>query len=155
MPDIAKMTPRQRSHFTYLMDVMLRLEWDFHNAIRSNGRVPLAWEEIARETPHQIKEKITLDLDKDVLKFFKAMGKGHGPRINAVLKNFMHARLSGVVEGSETLASYQRDAARNAGARPAFGEIARMLGEEPEPEPERKETTPELVDRVMRLLGKG
>lgn len=155
MPDFAKMTPRQRSHATYLLDVMQRLEWDFHNAIHAAGRVPRAWDEIARETPHQTKHKITLDLESDVLKFFKSMGKGHGARINAVLKSYMHARLAGVVEGAETLATFQRNAATYDDTRPAFGDVAKMMGEVPEPEAARKETTQEVLDRVFRLLGKG
>ncbi len=145
MTDFAKMTPRQRTHFTYMMDVMHRLEWDFHNAIRSAGRVPPAWAEIARATPHQTKQKITLDLETDVLKFFKAMGKGHGPRINDVLKSYMHARLAGVIEGAETLAMFQRDGATMSAERPAFGDVAKMLGEVPEAEPLRKETPQELL----------
>lgn len=155
MTDLAKMTPRQRSHFTYMMDVMQRLEWDFHNAIRARGRVPPAWHEIARATPRQTKHKVTLDLEQDVLKFFKTMGKGHGARINEVLKSYMHARLAGVVEGAETLSVFQRDAASYQAERPEFGDVAKLLGEEPEPEPDRSHSAQALLNRVLRLRGQG
>ncbi|MDB5665252.1 BrnA antitoxin family protein [Cypionkella sp.] len=154
MTDIAKMTPRQRSHHTYMMDVMQRLEWDLHNTIHVAGRVPHAWDEIARETPHQTKHKITLDLEADVLKFFKSMGKGHARRINDVLKTYMHARLAGVIAGAETMAIYRRAAQGMSATRPQFGDIVKMVRLEPEPEPVRPETPHELVQRIIQQYGK-
>ena len=154
MSDLTKMTPRQRSHYTYLMDVMSRLDWDFHNAIHRAGRIPADWSEIARATPRSTKTKVTFEVEADVLKFFRAMGKGHGPRMNDVLRAFMHARLAGVVEGAETLAIYREGAAQK-GARPEFGDVARLLGEEPEPEPDRADSPQALVARALRLLGQG
>lgn len=44
---------------------------------------------------------MTLRLDEDVLRFFRAMGAGHLTRINAVLRTFMLARLAGLVGGPE------------------------------------------------------
>jgi hypothetical protein len=36
------------------------------------------------------------------------MGPDYGPRINDVLRSYMHARLAGVIRGAETLAHYRR-----------------------------------------------
>ena len=44
---------------------------------------------------------MTLRVDEDVVRFFKAMGRGHLTRMNAVLRAFMQARLAGVVKGPE------------------------------------------------------
>lgn len=154
MTDLTKMTPRQRSHHTYLMDVMSRLDWDFHNTIHRAGRIPAEWSEIARATPRHVKTKVTFEVEADVLKFFRAMGKGHGPRMNDVLRAFMHARLAGVVEGAETLAIYREGMAANAGARPAFGDVARMLGVEPEAEPQVEGPQAALA-RALEALERG
>ena len=153
MQDLTRMTPRQRSHYTYLMDVMSRLEWDFHNAIHRHGRIPQDWAEIAQATPRQTKTKVTFEVENDVLKFFKQMGKGHGPRMNDVLRAFMHARLAGVVDGADTLAIYREGARANAGPRPEFGDVSRLLGEEPELEPPA-EGVRASVDRALALLDK-
>ena len=107
MPDLAKQTPRQSAQMTYMMDVMRRLEWDLHNTIELTGRIPEAWHDIATATPRAAKVKVTLSLEADVLKFFKSMGEGYGPRMNDVLKSYMHARLAGVIRGAETLAHYR------------------------------------------------
>ena len=38
------------------------------------------------------KKQITLQLDTDVLAWFKSLGKGYQTRINAVLRRYMVAR---------------------------------------------------------------
>ncbi|WP_425466246.1 BrnA antitoxin family protein [Ostreiculturibacter nitratireducens] len=40
-------------------------------------------------------------MDADVVAFFRAMGRGHLTRMNAVLRTFMLARLAGLVTGPE------------------------------------------------------
>jgi hypothetical protein len=44
---------------------------------------------------------VTLRVDEDVAKFFKAMGRGYLTQMNRVLRAFMEARLAGVVKGPE------------------------------------------------------
>ena len=53
LTDLKKLTPKQSAHYSYMMDVMARLEWDFHNTIEMTGRIPDAWHEIARRTPRR------------------------------------------------------------------------------------------------------
>ena len=129
MPDLTRLTARQREHTTYMMDVMRRLEWDLHNTIEMTGRIPEEWHDIAMATPHQARVKVNLGLEADVVKFFRSMGLGYGPRINDVLKSYMHARLAGVIRGAETTAHHRRREADHDGAKPGFGEIAAMMGE--------------------------
>ena len=128
MPDLKKQTPRQRAQMTYMMDVMRRLEWDLHNTIELTGRIPKEWHEIATATPRAAKVKVTLALEADVLKFFRSMGEGYGPRINDVLRSYMHARLAGVIRGAETLAHYREREAVYADAKPQFGDVAKAMG---------------------------
>lgn len=130
MTDLKKLTPKQSAHYSYMMDVMARLEWDFHNTIEMTGRIPEAWHDIARQTPDRPKMKVNLGLDEDVVRFFKSMGEGYGPRINAVLKSYMHARLAGVIRGAETTAHFRRREAAFDGPKPQFGEFAKFIGDE-------------------------
>jgi uncharacterized protein (DUF4415 family) len=129
MPNLTKQTPRQRQNMTYMMDVMRRLEWDLHNTIEATGRIPEEWHAIATATPRQAGVKVNLRLDADVVKFFKSMGEGYGPRINDVLRSYMHARLAGVIRGAETTAHYRRREELWDGPKPQFGDVAREMGE--------------------------
>ena len=130
MSDIKHQTPAQRRHYHYMSDVMKRLEWDLHNTIELTDRIPEEWHAISRETPEAAGQKVNLRLDADVLKFFRSMGEGYGPRINLVLKSYMHARLAGVIKGAETVNHYKRREGVNDGRKPAFGDTARSVGEE-------------------------
>lgn len=130
MPNLRKQTPRQRAQMAYMMDVMRRLEWDLHNTIEATGRIPEEWHEIAKATPRSVKAKVTLRLEADVVKFFRSMGPDYGPRINDVLRSYMHARLAGVIRGAETLNHYRRRADGLDGPKPAFGELERLAGED-------------------------
>lgn len=148
MTELARMTPRQRSHATYMHDVMQRLEWDFHHTLHKGRHIPPAWEEIARATPQATKVKVTLNLEADVLKFFKSMGTGHGPRMNDVLKAFMHARIAGVVEGAETIRQYREGVTLD---RPDWGDMSRMMGHVPEEEPVDM-SVGAVIDRAAALM---
>ena len=152
MPDLRSQTPRQRAQMTYMMDVMRRLEWDLHNTIELTGRIPEEWHEIASATPRSPRMRVNLRLERDVVKFFKSMGEGYGPRINDVLRSYMHARLAGVIRGAETLAHYRKRAEGMDGPKPAFGTTAEELGEA------WADEGPEVVDalraRMQELLQK-
>lgn len=69
-------------------------------------RMPEGWHDIWRDINHRDhkRTKVTLQLDADVVRFFRLMGSGYGPRINRVLRAFMHDRLAGLIEGPETRA---------------------------------------------------
>ncbi|MFN5998111.1 MAG: BrnA antitoxin family protein [Paracoccaceae bacterium] len=134
MPDLRKQTPRQRAQMTYMMDVMRRLEWDLHNTIELTGRIPEEWHQIATATPRSAKQRVCVALEADVLKFFKSMGEGYGPRINDVLRSYMHARLAGVIRGAETLAHYREREEAHSGEKPQFGDVAKAMGGEWEDE---------------------
>jgi uncharacterized protein (DUF4415 family) len=151
MPDLKHQTPRQRAHMSYMMDAMRRLEWDLHNSIEMTGRIPSEWHEIAQKPPLPEKLKVTLRLDRDVVKFFRSMGTDYGPRINDVLRSYMHARLAGVIRGAETIDHYRNRQVYD-GPKPGFAdeegepvaanrvfiqeELQRRYAEEGAPEPE-------------------
>ena len=130
MTDLSRQTPKQRENYAYLMDVMQRLEWDLHNAIDLTDRIPDEWHEIAARRPTLPRVKVNLGLEADVVKFFKSMGAGYGPRINDVLKSYMYARLAGVIKGAETTDHFRKREEVHSGPKPRFGDFARILGEE-------------------------
>lgn len=120
-----KMRGKAAAHYHYMADAMRRLEWDLHHRIEVTGRIPPEWHEIAQEEPRGGTERVAIRLDKDVVKFFRSMGLGYGPRINRVLRSYMHARLAGVIRGPETAPQFRLPVA---GERPLWGETARMMG---------------------------
>jgi uncharacterized protein (DUF4415 family) len=48
------------------------------------------WAKAALRLP-QTKDRVTLRLDHDVLRWFKAQGRGYQTRINAILRQYMEA----------------------------------------------------------------
>ncbi|NBE07938.1 BrnA antitoxin family protein [Paragemmobacter ruber] len=120
-----KMRGKKAEHYHYMADAMRRLEWDLHHRIEATGRIPLEWHEIAQATVKPDADRVALRLDRDVLRFFRSMGKGYGPRINRVLRTYMHARLAGVIRGAETAPEFRMGVAAE---RPLWGETAAGLG---------------------------
>jgi uncharacterized protein (DUF4415 family) len=49
------------------------------------------WRRVSDLVPAENKEQITLRLDADVLAFFRATGRRYQSRINAALREYMHA----------------------------------------------------------------
>lgn len=62
---------------------------------RARREIPEAWMtlELDLET-HEPKEKVTLYLDKSVVKMFRAMGHGYQARINRVLETYLQLKIS-------------------------------------------------------------
>ncbi len=84
-----------------LAETMRGLEADLRWGLTDSLRLPRAWSEIAARPGVPKKLQLTIRLDDDIVAFFRAMGRGHLTRINAVLRTFMLARLAGVVTGAE------------------------------------------------------
>jgi uncharacterized protein (DUF4415 family) len=145
MPDLKRLTAAQRRNFTYMARAMERLEWDLHNTIELTGRIPREWHEIAQRPPTPRGVKVNLRLDEDVLRFFRSMGTGYGPRINEVLRSYMHARLAGVIRGAETISPYRQREAEHTGRKPAFDDY-------PEPSPQRAWLQEQLQRRYAEGL---
>ncbi|SFS16048.1 BrnA antitoxin family protein [Yoonia litorea] len=116
------MTKTERTQWGYAVDAMRRIEWDQHATLIAAGGLPAGWDDIWKTRAHRDTrtERVTIRLDADVVKFFKAMGEGYQPRINAALRAFMYFRLAGVVEGPETgtaTARFFREGAEDAAAK--------------------------------------
>ena len=151
-PARGKRTARARASYYYMAEAMRRLEWDLHHKIEATGRIPVEWHEIAQRAEPQPTERVTLRLDRDVVKFFRSMGTGYGPRINDVLRSYMHARIAGVIRGADTMALFRAPEAVEE-ERPVWGFIAESLGEEgPDAADVQREKMARMRER-MRLRG--
>ncbi len=151
MPDLARLNAKQTAHYTYMMDVMRRLEWDLHHRIEDTGRIPPEWHEIAQARPRAAKVKVNLLLEEDVVKFFRSMGPGYGPRINDVLKSYVHARLAGVIRGAETINLFREATEVHDGPKPAFGATAKDMGEAWQDTPAPPMTREAKMQRLLEM----
>ena len=127
MTATSKPTPRERFtaserlHYRFLGDQLRELEWDIRHPQMMRLRVPPEWHEICTN-PTKHRRAVTLRLNEDVVKFFKGLGPGYQEKMNRVLAAFMHARLSRMVEGPESidyiLEGLRQDEARTPRPRP-------------------------------------
>ncbi len=86
------------------VDAMRKIELDVLDVITIQKSIPKDWHEVATEADRRDvkRARVTIALDADVVKFFKAMGSGYQPRMNRVLRAFMHMRLAKLIEGPDT-----------------------------------------------------
>ena len=101
--DPTKLTKAERKRWKLSVDVLRQIEYDLHDRLQQNPLVPETWHSIWEsegETPPG-KVAVTMRLDADIVKFFRALGPGYTTRMNAVLRAFMHLRLSKMVDGVE------------------------------------------------------
>jgi hypothetical protein len=92
---------KRRAAYHGLAQTLRGLEDDLRWGLHDSPRIPEAWSEIALAPVVPEKQQTTIRIDRDVIAFFRAMGPGHLPRMNAVLRAFMQARLATVVAGPE------------------------------------------------------
>lgn len=93
----------QRKHIEMLQHCM-GLQLDMKEAHLKELIIPKEWAEISAIPAMPGKERITIRLDKDVVKWFRHLGPGYQRRINSVLRVFMLATLSKELDGA-----YDRD----------------------------------------------
>ncbi len=93
----------QRKHVEMLRQCM-DVQRDLREAHLKELIIPKEWAEIAAIPPMPGKERITIRLDKDVVKWFKHLGPGYQKRMNTVLRVFMLSALSKELDGA-----YDRD----------------------------------------------
>jgi len=99
---------------------LLRLMWELRTTDDEIGaelrhQVPEAWHLLDRDdTVSEPKEKVTLRLDRSVVKFFRAMGTGYGARVNRVLATYAAMHLAGAIQAEQALeAEMERVAQRS------------------------------------------
>lgn len=127
------MTKAQRIHWAYAIDARRMIEHDLHAVAAKLRSLPPEWDEIWQDKDRRDAKRVpvTIRLDADVVRFFKAMGAGYQPRMNRVLRTFMHYRLAGFIEGPDTTDYVLRPETIAEGytRRPTWGGVQQMLAE--------------------------
>ncbi|MGB3553926.1 MAG: BrnA antitoxin family protein [Jannaschia sp.] len=119
-----KPTKTQRTYINELVAIMQRFEWDMAHRATREGRIPDAWRAVWKGRTRR-KVKMSFWIEEDVVKFYRTLGPGHGPRMNEVLRAFMLARLAGMLEGEDLPESYRETWMGR--AKPSLAEaVARM-----------------------------
>jgi hypothetical protein len=101
------------------------LEWDVLDAVRRGRALPDDWHDIAT-TPDPGKTRVTIRLDADVVKFFRAMGPGWQTKANLVLRAWVKGRLARIVKGPDTTDVF-REAEELTPFRPKMGDLGREV----------------------------
>lgn len=127
---VSRAEEQRRVNYHYMADAMRMLEWDLHQRLMEELRIPAEWHEIAREKGQSKKTRVTIRLDEEVVTFFRSTGVDWQPRLNRVLSVWMHARLAGMIRGAETMDYLKRRVDEGFdGARPRWGDLQRMEDE--------------------------
>lgn len=93
----------RRANAHHMAESMRALDAEMGAKLAQCGRIPDAWHEIARRRDEPRRERVTIALEEDVLRFYRSMGRNYAGRINEVLRAYMHARLAGLLQGAETV----------------------------------------------------
>ncbi len=82
-----------------MLDDLEEQEIAFELFKRSRSLVPPGWHSVERRAEIKPKKtKLTVTLDADMVAWFRALGRGYQPRMNAVLRAYMHAVISKEIE---------------------------------------------------------
>ena len=98
------MSDRKRSKsearsFARMLADLEEQEIAFDRFKRSRSLVPPGWHSVERRAEIKPKKtKLNLALDADMVAWFRALGRGYQPRMNAVLRAYMHAVISKEIE---------------------------------------------------------
>jgi uncharacterized protein (DUF4415 family) len=129
--DPDKMTRTERMHWGYAVDALRMTEHDIHSVLMAAKAIPLDWNKVWEDRDRRDAKtiRVTARLDADVVRFFRAMGPGYQPRINRVLRAFMHMRLAKLIDGPDTtdyILDPQKVMRQNA-QRPEWGDMAVLM----------------------------
>lgn len=131
--DPKQMSKADLKHWGFGVDAIKMIEYDLMGYLHETRALPRDWDEIWEEQdkrdPKRV--KVTISLDDDVVKFFKGLGPGYQPRINRVLRAFMHFRLAKIINGPDTMDYILRpdDVLEKARVRPEWGDTDRKMDE--------------------------
>ncbi|WP_224826596.1 BrnA antitoxin family protein [Cognatishimia sp. MH4019] len=98
--DPKEMTKAERVKASLMSDAFAMIERDVLAAVVLENGLPDAWHEVATQPCHE-KSKVTIRLDSDVVKFFRAMGPGYQTKMNRLLRAWMDGRLAKVIKGPD------------------------------------------------------
>ncbi|ETX28473.1 BrnA antitoxin family protein [Roseivivax isoporae] len=108
--DIRRLSKGERIHYSFAVDALEMIEKEFFLATWTRTGLPAEWHEISRDADHRDGRtvKVTIRLDADVVRFFRKIGPGYQPRMNKVLRAFMHLKLAKVLKGPDATDAVMR-----------------------------------------------
>lgn len=94
MEDRLRTIAEEQAHLKMMIELE-KMEADWRDMKLRDLLIPGAWYSLETTAPvRPRKKKVTVALDEDVARWFRALGLGYHGRINAVLKTYMLALLS-------------------------------------------------------------
>jgi len=123
-----KPTQAERTQVGYFADALRMVEHDILKTVVARQGLPKEWHEVA-SNPRHAKTRVTIRLDEDVVKFFRGFGPGWQPRLNTVLRSFMHGRLAKIIEGPDTTDFVMRPEEVEEMSPPGWGQVEEQMAE--------------------------
>lgn len=137
-----EMTRTDRKHWGFGVDAIKMIEYELLGFLHETRALPPDWDKIwedqDKRDPKRV--KITILLDDDVVRFFKGLGPGYQPRMNRVLRAFMHFRLAKLINGPDTTDYILKpdEVLAKAHSEPQWGDTQRFVTQAREQERERE-----------------
>ena len=128
-----EMTKTDRKHWGFGVDAMKMIEYELMGYMHEFRALPRDWDQIWEDQDKRDpkRKKITISVDEDVLRFFKGLGPGYQPRMNRILRAFMHFRLAKLIEGPDVTDYILKpdEMLEKARMKPRWGDTDRTFGE--------------------------
>lgn len=97
-PDRKRSKAEERA-FAEMMSELENQELELDCIRRKQALVPADWYQVHNAAPTApAKKKITIRLDNDILEWYRSLGRGWQPRMNAVLRAYMKAVIAKEIE---------------------------------------------------------
>lgn len=97
-------TVREERSYVEMIGTLTELQTWFNQYKLKEAVIPAEWNRIEAANPVRPPQKVvSVRLDEDVARWFRSMGLGHQRRMNAVLRAYMLATISRVIESKKNL----------------------------------------------------
>lgn len=94
-----KRTKTEERSLALMLDSLQEQEIGMLLLRKTRSLVPSGWNTMDSRAPITPKKvKVTLSLDADVVEWFRNLGRGYQPRMNAILSAYMHGVISKEIE---------------------------------------------------------
>ncbi len=117
------LTARQKLQYRFFHDQAMQFDYDLRHAIWGRRLLPEEWRRAFEAEPVKGKTRVTLRLDEDLVRFFRAFGPGWQGVLNRVVRAFVKARLAGILDEPGGMAAMTRGLSR----RPGWGTFEKLV----------------------------
>ena len=146
---------KARANGYWARQSLARVDGEVARKVAECGAVPEGWHAIARRRDEPKRERVTVALEEDVVRFYRSMGRRYGDRMNEVLRAFMHARLAGLLAGAETVSGEAEAEGATVPVEPEAVEPAVPAEAEAPPQPAEAGSLPASISTAPWLASQG